>query len=293
MFTLEKLNKTICEIVDNTLYPRVHKLVKMPTDTWRALILQFVTMFQLIMLVQSQICYQEKTKVMTVNRNGRIEKAPLKIRVKECCEGYVMDESNPSLCVSICHDGFILSEGSCIPSCQKCENGECMAPDECKCNDGYLETSEGCSPICEECVNAVCIKPGVCECKEGFISTRDGCVPQCEGCENGLCQKPGECQCAPGYRMSLRDFKCKPKCKRRCQNGYCSGPNKCTCHEGYRKLPQYEYVCVPQHWDDGDADYDYNIDDDEVGIKIDETKWKEFLKIAPEKSPLLVLLKVL
>ncbi|XP_061388828.1 epidermal growth factor-like protein, partial [Musca vetustissima] len=197
------------------------------------------------------MCLQEKTKIKAVIRNGRLERVPIKAMVKDCCEGYMADEANPSQCVSICHDGFAFVDGVCIPSCENCENGECLAPDECKCNDGYAETSKGCEPICDECINAVCIKPGVCECKEGFVSTPHGCVPSpCQGCENGYCLKSGECQCSVGYRWSMRDHKCKPKCKHRCRNGFCSAPNQCSCYEGYRKLANNEYICLPKKWDE-------------------------------------------
>uniref|UniRef100_A0A1I8P2E7 EGF-like domain-containing protein n=1 Tax=Stomoxys calcitrans TaxID=35570 RepID=A0A1I8P2E7_STOCA len=264
------------------------------------LIAAFVITFSLCVIVEAQMCFQDRTKLMTVKRNGRLEKVPIKTMVKECCEGYIADKTNRSMCVSLCHDGFVLSGGSCIPSCDNCDNGECLAPDECKCNEGYIETSEGCAPICEDCINAECIRPGVCGCREGYVSTPDGCVAQCEGCDHGFCLKPGECQCSPGYRMSIRDFKCKPRCKRRCQNGYCSAPNKCSCHEGYRKLASNEFVCVPKSWEEDGYD-DAEDEDDVLDVSntvsnsylINEQILKKFLRIAPEKQPLLVILKVL
>ncbi|XP_073821260.1 uncharacterized protein [Musca autumnalis] len=279
----------------------------MATDTaLHSMILKIVSILPLLMMaVHCQMCLQERTKIMTVKRNGRLERVPMKTMVKDCCEGYVMDENNPTACVSLCHDGFVLVDGECIPNCENCENGECLAPDECKCNDGYMETTKGCQPICDECINAVCIKPGICECKEGFVSTPNGCVPSpCQGCENGICLKTGECQCSMGYRWSNRDHKCKAKCKHRCRNGYCSAPNQCSCYEGYQKLPNKDYVCIPKKWydettndenndgDDDDAGFGNDYDDNFYAANlIDERKWRKFLKIAPEKSPLLVILK--
>lgn len=45
--------------------------------------------------------------------------------LKECCEGY-----------KIIH-GDAETDASCLPFCEKCVVGVCVAPNECRCNPGY------------------------------------------------------------------------------------------------------------------------------------------------------------
>lgn len=45
--------------------------------------------------------------------------------VEECCEGYKR---------LMTHDD---ADARCLPFCEKCLAGKCVAPNECQCNPGY------------------------------------------------------------------------------------------------------------------------------------------------------------
>lgn len=59
----------------------------------------------------------------------------------------------------------------CVPICNNCRNGECVANNTCNCNSGYSmdhETSQ-CNPVCQTgCVNGMCTNPNTCECLQGY-----------------------------------------------------------------------------------------------------------------------------
>lgn len=48
--------------------------------------------------------------------------------VKECCEGYELQ----------IHDDPEIN-ATCIPICEKCLAGMCVAPNTCQCNPGYYD----------------------------------------------------------------------------------------------------------------------------------------------------------
>lgn len=45
--------------------------------------------------------------------------------VEECCDGYKK---------LVTHDD---ADAKCLPFCEKCLAGKCVAPNECQCNPGY------------------------------------------------------------------------------------------------------------------------------------------------------------
>jgi len=53
--------------------------------------------------------------------------------VEECCEGYRM----------LMIHGTAETNARCLPFCERCLTGACVAPNECKCNPGYR--GEDCS----------------------------------------------------------------------------------------------------------------------------------------------------
>lgn len=45
--------------------------------------------------------------------------------LEECCEGYKMIHGDAE------------TDASCLPFCEKCAAGVCVAPNECQCDPGY------------------------------------------------------------------------------------------------------------------------------------------------------------
>lgn len=201
---------------------RVHVQVVAMSAKYGQLLNEVVILSLLFTLVQSQLCAYNVTKLLSVQRNGLIQGDVVRKEVRVCCMGYITDQHDPTKCVPDCQEGFINVAGSCIPLCGNCENGECMAPHQCKCNEGYVETP-------------------------------DGCTPHCIGCTLGRCVEPGKCECLPGYQKSLGVEKCKPFCTNSCQNGHCSKPEECTCDKGYRKSMKSQHECVSIHAKKDDA----------------------------------------
>nr|XP_029732824.1 von Willebrand factor D and EGF domain-containing protein-like [Aedes albopictus] len=156
----------------------------------------------------------------------------------------------------VCCDGYYEMDDDCIAVCSKgCENGRCIAPEECSCNKGYLMVNDRCVPQCTSCNNGNCVAPNQCVCVAGFVKNNAGlCVPKCkDDCVNGICNELNQCVCKDGYFFNekLLDFGisnntvCTAKCDRLCQNGMCMGRNTCECLFGY-ELSQYDkFTCNP------------------------------------------------
>uniref|UniRef100_A0A182PKB2 EGF-like domain-containing protein n=1 Tax=Anopheles epiroticus TaxID=199890 RepID=A0A182PKB2_9DIPT len=149
-----------------------------------------------------------------------------------------------------------MSNGVCKPSCSHCQNGTCVAPNQCICNKGYeLNNAGTCVRKCNGvCLNGICSDTGECVCAEGYFSSPaitdfDGlanatlCIPNCDKpCQNGRCVGRNRCQCREGFQPSGDPVQCEPICMNDCSNGKCTAPNICQCNEGYR----YEVDrCVP------------------------------------------------
>ncbi|XP_032666019.1 uncharacterized protein LOC116841778 [Odontomachus brunneus] len=112
--------------------------------------------------------------------------------VEECCNGYKK---------LVIHDD---ADARCLPLCEKCLAGKCVAPNECQCNPGY----QG-----DDCTR---------ECLSGSWGVR--CAETCDCGENGNCDPAnGTCRCPPGFRG--------PRCREHCATGQW-GPNcanECIC----------------------------------------------------------------
>ncbi|XP_070524024.1 uncharacterized protein [Cardiocondyla obscurior] len=111
---------------------------------------------------------------------------------EECCEGYKATRG----------DGE--TDASCLPFCEKCVAGVCVAPNECQCDPGYHG---------DDCTSA---------CPAGTWGSQ--CTKACNCGENGTCEPiNGVCQCSPGLQG--------PRCEERCAIGQW-GPsctNECAC----------------------------------------------------------------
>ncbi|XP_014475517.1 PREDICTED: uncharacterized protein LOC106744898 [Dinoponera quadriceps] len=112
--------------------------------------------------------------------------------VEECCEGYNK---------LMIHDD---ADARCLPFCEKCLAGKCVAPNECQCNPGYRG---------DDCAR---------ECPSGSWGMR--CEGTCDCGENGNCDPAnGTCRCPPG----LRGLQCREHCATGQWGPNCA--NDCTC----------------------------------------------------------------
>ncbi|XP_012228330.1 uncharacterized protein [Linepithema humile] len=113
--------------------------------------------------------------------------------VQECCKGYKM----------LIHDNAD-ANATCLPFCEKCLAGVCIAPNECQCNPGYHGN---------DCAH---------ECPTGLWGLR--CMEVCSCGESGNCDPVnGACRCSAGLQG--------PQCREHCAIGRW-GPdcaNECTC----------------------------------------------------------------
>ncbi|XP_011638209.1 laminin subunit beta-1 isoform X1 [Pogonomyrmex barbatus] len=112
--------------------------------------------------------------------------------VEACCEGYKMIPDDAEV------------DARCLPLCEKCVAGVCVAPNECQCDPGY----QG-----DDCANA---------CPSGLWGSQ--CTKTCDCGETNFCDPVnGTCQCSPGLRGS--------RCEEHCAIGQW-GPdcaNECIC----------------------------------------------------------------
>ncbi|XP_023313577.1 uncharacterized protein LOC106659242 isoform X1 [Trichogramma pretiosum] len=130
--------------------------------------------------------------------------------VPVCCEGYVMQEvvGNAST-----------ADAKCVPRCEKCRSGVCVAPNQCSCDPGF----QG-----QDCAR---------ECPQG--SWGQNCKNQCN-CQGDLTCNPinGDCLCPAGWTGSRCESKCPDgqwgqSCSSTCQ---CESP-RTRCHHETGECP--------------------------------------------------------
>uniref|UniRef100_A0A182T601 EGF-like domain-containing protein n=1 Tax=Anopheles maculatus TaxID=74869 RepID=A0A182T601_9DIPT len=178
-----------------------------------------------------------------------------------CGDGYTLSQYGeclpPTSPAPRCPEGYVDDGIGCSPVCSEpCQNGTCVAPEQCECFPGYSSDNSSspfvCQPVCNGgCANGDCIAPGVCICHAQYGKIGDDCIPLCERCSLGHCVQPNVCVCDRGYR--LIDGDCEPICETECINAICTGPNACTCLPGYNYtdinalfdcLPVCEQECI-------------------------------------------------
>lgn len=211
----------------------------MSAEEQNLVILTKIVIVSLILTtVSSMICDHKVPQWVTVKRNGTFQKEFIIKTTKICCEGFIRDKSDMSKCVSICPEGFNYISGSCIPYCENCYHGKCIAPNQCICNAGYTKSTHGCIPDeTQSCIHKVTRKVVVKQngqfrkrrvefCCEGYIRDKHDvrrCVPKCQA----------------GF--DYIEGSCSPHCEN-CKHGKCIAPNQCKCNEGYEKSPE---GCTP------------------------------------------------
>lgn len=116
-----------------------------------------------------------------------------------------------------------------MPICEKCTNGECLAPNSCQCFAGYMwnNTTNDCSPVCQSgCLNGICKAPETCECFPGYFPTslKNVCEPTCNpACELSKCISINTCECLQGYHFVQGSKSvCEPHCTVPCSSNNCS-----------------------------------------------------------------------
>ncbi|XP_046614749.1 uncharacterized protein LOC124302530 isoform X1 [Neodiprion virginianus] len=169
----------------------------------------------------------EKTRI-EMRERYRIKTNVEQRSISECCEGYVIQELH----------GEAEAEPKCIPFCNSCENGLCLAPNFCQCESGYQ--GDSCAHQCP---------PG---------SWGKQCMQQCD-CASGESCNPvsGICECPAGWQG--------PGCKLACPEGRwglrCE--SVCNCVEKYPSCDPETGICrfsridtpqtaLPQNWTQGD-----------------------------------------
>ncbi|XP_075150074.1 uncharacterized protein LOC142224172 [Haematobia irritans] len=151
--------------------------------------------------------------------------------------------------IKVCCPGYGLlrwrGERKCVPVCDKCRNGLCVAPNVCKCYDEYIRNdSDDCVFVCPlGCLNGRCYLDGSCECNPGYKldETRKFCRPICsKGCGRDPlhnCTAPEVCSCIRGFQLT--DGGCRPVCEPECgPGGECQAfgtKPKCVCYQGYHE----------------------------------------------------------
>ncbi|XP_055632768.1 fibrillin-1-like [Toxorhynchites rutilus septentrionalis] len=171
--------------------------------------------------------------------------------------GKCVSKEPPTTTPEPCQQGYEEFNSTCVPVCnEQCENGECVAPNQCGCFEGYSNANSTanhlCRPVCSNgCLNGNCVAPGKCICDKGYGKIADDCIPLCEKCSFGHCIQPEVCVCDRGYE--LVDGDCVPICEEECKNAKCTGPNSCTCLPGYNYTDINSlFECLPVCDDDCD-----------------------------------------
>lgn len=174
-------------------------------------------------------------KTLTEQRQRYRVKTEEKSRtVEECCDGYKM---------LMIHENTE-ADARCLPFCEKCTMGVCIAPNECQCNPGY--NGEDCSL----------------ECPSGSWGPR--CMGACNCGENGTCDPVnGTCRCSPG-RQGLQ---CKEACVTGRWGSDCA--NECTCQNRNNDCDAVTGRCT-------------NDDDDDVSLV--ERTWPVYLQSSTTES---------
>lgn len=158
------------------------------------------------------------------------------------------DKSQRITPVKVCCPGYGLlrwrGERLCIPVCENCRNGQCVAPNVCECYDEFVRNdSDDCVFACPVgCLNGRCYLDGSCECDPGYKldETRQYCRPICsKGCgidPRHNCTAPEVCGCIKGFTLTADG--CTPVCEPECgPGGKCQVEGltrKCVCNQGYR-----------------------------------------------------------
>ncbi|XP_012539680.1 uncharacterized protein LOC105838568 isoform X2 [Monomorium pharaonis] len=143
--------------------------------------------------------------------------------LEECCEGYRMTHGDAE------------TDASCLPFCEKCVAGVCVAPNECQCDPGYHG---------DDCAY---------ECPLGTWGVQ--CTKVCDCGESGTCDPAnGTCQCSPGLRGS--------RCEERCAIGQwgLSCANECTCQNRNNDCDAVTGSCIDGGDDDGDDDDVFSVE---------------------------------
>lgn len=154
------------------------------------------------------------------------------------------DKSEDLIYIEVCKKGYAprkwLSKVDCIPTCDNCQNGFCVAPNQCKCFDDFVPNDNGdCVFTCPlGCLNGRCYLDGTCQCDPGYKldETRKFCRPICSGgCGNlpsNNCTAPEVCGCSKGFQLT--DEGCKPICIPDCgPGGICGSDNICKCNSDH------------------------------------------------------------
>ncbi|XP_020294958.1 uncharacterized protein LOC109860355 isoform X2 [Pseudomyrmex gracilis] len=178
-FSISLTGDNVCSRIENytvTLYEIYHEPVVVNTFTW--------------CLQIPPRCLKTRTEL---RQRHRVKTEQKSRTVKECCEGYkIQIHDDPEM------------NATCIPICEKCLAGTCVAPNTCQCDPGYYD--DNCSL----------------ECPPGFWGIQ--CMEVCDCDERYDCDRVnGTCHCSPGLQG--------PQCKEHCAIGrWGSGcVNKCTC----------------------------------------------------------------
>ncbi|KYN05448.1 von Willebrand factor D and EGF domain-containing protein [Cyphomyrmex costatus] len=96
--------------------------------------------------------------------------------VCECNDGFVPANPNLGFGVkssrsSVAPENRTRPGSRCLPHCENCDNGECMAPGECRCYAGFVKVEGTCVHACQDgCgTHGECVEEyGTCECYYGW-----------------------------------------------------------------------------------------------------------------------------
>ncbi|KAM0736175.1 Epidermal growth factor-like protein [Formica fusca] len=94
--------------------------------------------------------------------------------VCECDDGFVLEDSGigPEVKESrLISEDRLENASRCVPHCESCDNGDCVAPDECQCHVGFVKIKGICVHACQDGCGAhgECIdERRICECNYGW-----------------------------------------------------------------------------------------------------------------------------
>lgn len=123
-----------------------------------------------------------------------------------------------------CVDGYKLNATKmCVPYCDTCKHGRCVAPYTCQCYDGYI--GKKCEAVCP------------------VDKYGTNCTLSCNCKNNAICSNiDGSCNCTAGWKGESCGTPCNKKsygyyCEQKCMciNGATCNPvtGKCACKRGY------------------------------------------------------------
>ncbi|EFN73275.1 Tenascin-X [Camponotus floridanus] len=104
--------------------------------------------------------------------------------VCECDDGFIFEDSGirSEGNLSSFSEDELGNASRCVPRCENCDNGDCVAPNECQCHVGFVKIKDICEHACQggcgshgECID----ERRVCECNYGWTG------PHCD--EPTLC----------------------------------------------------------------------------------------------------------